>query len=38
VGPVTIPAPAELSVLAHDETYWVAQKAPEVVKLSRASR
>jgi uncharacterized protein YbaR (Trm112 family) len=38
VGPVTIPAPAELSVLAHDENYWVAQKAPEVVKLSRASR
>lgn len=38
VGPVTIPAPAELSVLAHDDNYWVAQKAPEVVKLSRASR
>lgn len=38
VAPVTIPAPAELSVLAHDDNYWVAQKAPEVVKLSRASR
>jgi uncharacterized protein YbaR (Trm112 family) len=38
VGPVTIPASAELSVLAHDDSYWVAQKAPEVVKLSRASR
>jgi hypothetical protein len=38
VGPVTIPAPAELSVLAHDDNYWVAQKAPDVVKLSRASR
>ena len=38
VGPVTIPAPAELSVLAHDDNYWVALKAPEVVKLSRASR
>lgn len=38
VGPVTIPAPAELSVLAHDDDYWVALKAPEVVKLSRASR
>ncbi len=38
VGPVTIPAPAELAVLAHDDNYWVAQKAPEVVKLSRASR
>ncbi len=38
VGPTTIPAPPELSVLAHDDNYWVAQKAPEVVKLSRASR
>lgn len=38
VGPVTIPAPGELSVLAHDDKYWVAQKALEVVKLSRASR
>jgi hypothetical protein len=38
VGPVTIPAPAGLSVLAHDDNYWVAQKAPDVVKLSRASR
>jgi hypothetical protein len=38
VGPVAIPAPAELSVLAHDDNYWVAQKAPDVVKLSRASR
>ena len=38
VGPVTIPAPAELAVLAQDDNYWVAQKAPEVVKLSRASR
>jgi hypothetical protein len=38
VGPMTIPTPAKLSVLAHDDSYWVAQKAPEVVKLSRASR
>ncbi|HEV7837148.1 MAG TPA: hypothetical protein VGO75_03705 [Gemmatimonadaceae bacterium] len=38
VGPATIPAPAELSVLAHDDNYWVAQKAPEVVTISRASR
>lgn len=38
VGPVTIPAPPELSVLAHDDAYWVAQKAPEVIKISRASR
>jgi hypothetical protein len=38
VGPVSIPTPPELAVLAHDDNYWVAQKAPEVVKLSRASR
>ena len=38
VGPVTVPAPTELSILAHDDSYWVAQKAPEVVKLSRASQ
>lgn len=38
VGPVSIPAPPELTVLAHDDNYWVAVKAPEVVKLSRASR
>ncbi|HEY6089993.1 MAG TPA: hypothetical protein VD771_09405 [Gemmatimonadaceae bacterium] len=38
VGPVAIPAPAELAVLAHDDNYWVAQKAPDVVTLSRASR
>ena len=38
VGPVEIPPPSELAVLAHDEHYWVAQKAPEVIKLSRAGR
>jgi len=38
VGPTVIPAPAELAVLAHDDTYWVAQKAPAVVRLSRAHR
>lgn len=38
VGPATIPAPADLHVLAHDDRYWVAQKAPEVVTISRASR
>jgi uncharacterized protein YbaR (Trm112 family) len=38
VGPTVIPTPPELSVLAHDDMYWVAQKAPEVIKLSRASR
>jgi hypothetical protein len=38
VGAVIMPHPPELAVLAHDDNYWVAQKAPEVVKLSRASR
>lgn len=38
VGPTAIPAPPELTVLAHDDSYWVAQKAPEVIKLSRANR
>ena len=38
VGPTVIPPPAGLAVLAHDNTYWVAQKAPDVVKLSRAGR
>jgi uncharacterized protein YbaR (Trm112 family) len=38
VGPVEIPPPSEVAVLAQDEDYWVAQKAPEVIKLSRAGR
>lgn len=38
VGPAVFPAPSDLSVLAHDDRYWVASKAPEVIKLSRASR
>jgi hypothetical protein len=38
VGPAAIPAPTDLAVLAHDDNYWVAQKAPEVVTISRASR
>jgi hypothetical protein len=38
VGPAEIPPPTELAVLARDENYWVAQKAPEVIKLSRAGR
>ena len=38
VGPASIAAPPELSVLAHDERYWVAQKAPEVIPIRRASR
>jgi hypothetical protein len=38
VGPAAILPPSELSILAHDERYWVAQKAPKVVTISRASR
>jgi hypothetical protein len=38
VGPAAIKAPSGLSILAHDDKYWVAQKAPEVVTISRASR
>jgi uncharacterized protein YbaR (Trm112 family) len=38
VGPIEIPPPGELALLAQDEVYWVAQKAPEVIKLSRAGR
>jgi hypothetical protein len=38
VGPAVMPPPPELSVLAHDDNYWVALKAPEVVTISRASR
>ena len=38
VGPVNMTPPPGLAVLAHDDHYWVAQKAPEVIKLSRASR
>jgi hypothetical protein len=38
VGPANIEPPPELSVLAHDDRYWVAQKAPEVIPIRRASR
>jgi hypothetical protein len=38
VGPTAIRAPSGLSILAHDEQYWIAQKAPEVVTISRGSR
>jgi uncharacterized protein YbaR (Trm112 family) len=37
VGPAAIEPPPELSILAHDDKYWVAQKAPEVVTLRRAN-
>jgi hypothetical protein len=38
VGPVAIPPPAEVSVLAQDADYWVARTAPRVTVLRRASR
>jgi uncharacterized protein YbaR (Trm112 family) len=36
VGPTTIDAPADLAVLARDETYWVAEKPVEMVSLRRS--
>src|ERR1700674_1472062 len=36
VGPTAINAPSELSILAHADKYWVAEKAPEITKLSGA--
>ncbi|HWL38897.1 MAG TPA: hypothetical protein VNO75_01570 [Gemmatimonadaceae bacterium] len=38
VGPAALPPPAELLVLAQDSEYWVAQKAPSLIPLHRASR
>jgi hypothetical protein len=38
VGPAPIKTPSELAILAHDDKYWVAQKAPEVITISRGSR
>ncbi|MGH7604972.1 MAG: hypothetical protein ACRENK_13380 [Gemmatimonadaceae bacterium] len=38
VGPTNIDTPSELTVLARDENYWVAEKAPEVIPIRRASR
>ncbi|MEO8579052.1 MAG: hypothetical protein ABI469_02305 [Gemmatimonadales bacterium] len=38
VGPTSIEPPKELAVLARDADYWVAEKAPAVIKLSRAGR
>lgn len=36
VGPTVMPAPEDLTVLAHDEQYWVGHKAPAVVAIRRA--
>lgn len=38
VGPASMPPPSGLHILAHDDKYWVALKAPEVVTLQRANR
>jgi uncharacterized protein YbaR (Trm112 family) len=38
VGPTDITPPAGVQVLARDESYWVAQKPPEVITLRRASQ
>lgn len=38
VGPTSIAPPKELAILARDADYWVAEKAPAVIKLSRAGR
>jgi hypothetical protein len=37
VGPASLDPPSGLAVLAHDERHWVAEKAPEVVSLRRAT-
>jgi hypothetical protein len=37
VGPIDTAAPPGLQVLAHDESYWVAQKPAEVITLRRAN-
>jgi hypothetical protein len=38
VGAASIATPPTVSVLAHDDRYWVAQKAPEVIPIQRANR
>lgn len=37
VGPAAIAAPPEISVLARDERYWVAEKPAEIISLRRAT-
>ncbi|MFL5600912.1 MAG: hypothetical protein ACJ78I_11000 [Gemmatimonadaceae bacterium] len=37
VGPASIAAPPEISVLARDERYWVAEKPAEIISLRRAT-
>ena len=38
VGPANFDPPSGVAIVARDDRYWVAQKAPQVVKLSRASQ
>jgi len=38
VGPAGLAVPSGLTVLAHDDKYWVAEKPPEVIPIRRASR
>jgi hypothetical protein len=38
VGPAGLAVPAGLTVLAHDDKYWVAEKPLEVIPIRRASR
>ena len=38
VGPAAFAVPSGLTVLAHDDKYWVAEKPPEVIPIRRASR
>ena len=38
VGPAGLTVPSGLTVLAHDDKYWVAEKPPEVIPIRRASR
>ena len=38
VGPASFKPPAELTVLAHDDRYWVAEKPTEMVPLRRAGQ
>jgi hypothetical protein len=38
VGPASLAVPSGLTVLAHDDKYWVAEKPPEVIPIRRASR
>jgi hypothetical protein len=37
VGPAAFEHPTGAVVLAHDDSYWVAEKAPEMIPLSRSA-